>query len=180
MKSAIVVLVAFAATTGLAQAPATVAVAPFWDLSADGWNVDAEHLNGALGTLLARTGAFRVVPPERVLATMRSLGLSPPALFHPARARELAQALGSDRLVVGRWTHLDLLGPADDTVLPFPRRGAGPAIAVLEVRVYTPKGSRPYFEGVFDATDPAAGGTSGLRQVALAVLRKVVAALTRL
>ena len=178
--AAVAVLLAALAGAGLADAPRTVAIAPFWDLSADGRVVDAERLNVALSALLARSGRFQVVPPERVLASMRSLGYSAAGLFHPARARQVAQALGCDWLVVGRWTHLDLLGPADETDVPFPRRGGGPAVAVLEVHVYTPTGSRPHFGGVFDATVPAAGGASGLRQAALAALRKVAAALARL
>lgn len=175
-----VALVALAGAAAMAQAPRTVAVAPFWDLSADGRTVGAEHLNAALADLLVRSGRFRVVPPDRVLAALRSLGYGPPALFHPARARELARALECDWLVVGRWTHLDLAGPADETDVPFPRRGSGPAVAVLEVRVYTPTASRPSFEGVFDTTLPAADGSSGLRQAALTVLRKLASELARL
>ncbi len=176
----VIVLLTVLAGAGQAQSPPTVAVAPFWDLSADGRLVDAERLNEALGALLARTGSFRVVPPERVLMTMRSLGFSPATLFHPTRARQMAQALGCDWLVVGRWTHLDLLGPANEIDTPFPRPGSGPAVAVLEVQVYTPTGSRPNFEAVFHTTYPAAGGVPGLRSAAQEVLGKAAAALARL
>ena len=161
-----------------AQAVRTVAVAPFWDLSADGAQVDAQGMNRNLTDLLARAGRLQVVPPERTAAAMRSLGLWPSQLFHPARARQLAQAVGADWLVVGRWTHLDSLVHGDSGA-DLPRRGGG-VVAVLEVWVWEGGGARPRYEATFHAFRPAGGGTLGLREAAEEVLRRAAAALSRL
>jgi len=177
----VVVAVALLAAVALAQPQAlrTVAVAPFWDLSADGIQVDAERMNRDLSRLLERTGRFHVVPVDRVSGAMRSLGYFPSQLFHPARAREVRELLGADWLVVGRWTHLDSTGHGDGE-LDLPRRGGGGAVAVLEVWVWERGASRPRYEATFDAFRPAVSGTLGLREAAQEVLRKAVAALARL
>ncbi|MFN3284904.1 MAG: hypothetical protein ACK45F_01315 [bacterium] len=182
MRGLLVVAVV-AALTGVSlaqpQAPRTVAVAPFWDLSADGIHVDAEQMNRDLSRLLERTGQFRVIPADRVSRAMRSLGYFPSQLFHPARAREVEELLGADWLVVGRWTHLDTTAHGDGE-LDLPRRGGGGAVAVLEVWVWERGTSRPRYEATFDAFRPAVSGLLGLREAAQEVLRKAVAALARL
>lgn len=157
----------------------TVAVAPLWDLSADGAQVDAGRLNRELSALLLRTGRFQVVPADRVAEVMRSLRLWPSQLFHPAHARELSTALGAEWLVVGRWTHLDSLAHGD-TDPNLPRLGGGGAVAVLEVWVWERGGTRPRYEATFDSFWPASGGTLGLRLAAEQALRKAAAALSRL
>lgn len=171
---AVGLLVTFAA----AQSKRAVAVAPFWDLSADGSSVDAQRMNGELSSLLDRTGRFQVVPPDRVARAMRSRGYWPSQLFHPARAREVREAVGADWLVVGRWTHLDTLAHGDSD--PLHPRLTGGAVAVLEVWVWEPGRSQPRYEATFDSFWPAAGGTLALRLAAEAVLRKAAAALARL
>ncbi|MCS7235848.1 MAG: hypothetical protein RMM30_07745 [Armatimonadota bacterium] len=175
----VVAAVLWVAGGALAQGLPTLAVAPFWDLSADGVQVDAERMNRDLSRLLVQTARFHVVSPERVGAAMRSLGFLPPQLFHPARARELSQAVGADWLVVGRWTHLDRLDGGDgDPDLPRPRGGG--VVAVLDVWVWARGGTRPKYEATFNSFRPAVGGPLGLREAAEEVLRKVAAALSRL
>lgn len=171
---AVGLLVAF----GAAQPKRAVAVAPFWDLSADGASVDAERLNMELLNLLDRTGRFQVVPPDRVAQAMRSRRYWPSDLFHPARAREVREAVGADWLVVGRWTHLDTLAHGDSD-LPRPPLASG-AVAVLELWVWEPGRNQPRYEATFDSFWPGAGGTLALRLAAEAVLRKAAAALAGL
>ncbi len=161
------------------QAVRTVAVAPFWDLSADGAQVDAQGMNRDLAALLARVGHLQVVAPDRLAAAMRSLGVWPSQLFHAVRARQLAQAVGADWLVVGRWTHLDSLAQGDSETGYLPRRGGG-AVAVLEVWVWEGGGARPRYAATFDTFRPAVVGVLGLRQAAEEVLHKAAAALSRL
>lgn len=175
----VALVVAGATAWASAQARPAVGVAPFWDLSADGALVDAQGMNRDLARLLERTGRVRVVPPERVSAAMRSLGYFPSQLFHPARAREVAEAAGADWLVTGRWTHLDRTGP-DDSDTGLPRRGAGGVVAVLEVWVWDRTRSKPLVEATFDAFRPAASGSLALKDAAEEVLRKAAAALARL
>lgn len=174
--AAVAVLVAVALAQP--QALRSVAVAPFWDLSADGIQVDAEQMNRDLSRLLERTGRFHVVPADRVFRAMRSLGYLPSQLFHPAQAREVRELLGADWLVVGRWTHLESTAHGDGEP-DLPPRGGGGAVAVLEVWVWERGASRPRYEATFDAFRPASGAL-GLREAAQEVLRKAVAALARL
>ncbi|MER3455519.1 MAG: hypothetical protein C4303_00200 [candidate division GAL15 bacterium] len=171
--------VALAAAFAAAQPARTVAVAPFWDLSTDGALVDADRLNVELSSLLAATGRFRVVSAHLVAHAMRSLGSFPAQLFHPARAREVREAVGADWLVVGRWTHLASTADGEfDAGLP--RRGGGGAVAVLDVWVWERANPRPRYEATFDAFRPAVLGTLSLKDAAEEVLRKAAAALGRL
>jgi hypothetical protein len=176
---AVVAALVWGAGWARAQQLPVVAVAPFWDLSADGAQVDAERMNRDLSRLLAQTARFRLVSPDRVGTAMRSLGYFPSELFHPARARELTQVVGADWLVVGRWTHLDGLAHGDGDP-DLPRRGGGGVVAVLDVWVWERGGTRPRYEATFHSFRPSVSGPLGLRDAAEEVLRKVAAALSRL
>ncbi len=77
-----------------------LAVAPFADLAslsrplAD-WGAER------LAELIAR-GPFQVVPPARVAAEMRRLGIAPEELVSPTRTVTVGQAVGADAVVTGR------------------------------------------------------------------------------
>lgn len=174
-----VAVLAWGAVGASAQVPPAVGVAPFWDLSADGAQVDAQGMNRDLARLLDRTGRFRVVPAERVSAAMRALGYFPSQLFHPATARQVSEAAGLDWLVVGRWTHLDLVAHGESDAHP-PRMGGGGAVAVLELWVWDRARPRPRLEAAFDTFRPAASGNLALKEAAEEVLRKAAAAVARL
>jgi len=95
-----------------AQGPAvrTIAVADFVDDSTDGGVIGASRLNAVLGRLVADRGGdrVRVVATEAVRAAMQAQGVLAPDLVSPTRAVALAQAVGADWIVTGRWLHLDV------------------------------------------------------------------------
>lgn len=101
----------------------TIAIADFVDESLDGAVVGAPRLNADLQQILASRGAgrVRVTPAEDVRATMRAQGVTARDLVSPTKAAALAQAVGADQIVTGRWLHLDLdvltvPSPIDPTV----------------------------------------------------------------
>lgn len=96
----------------VAQTPAvrTIAVADLVDESMDGAFIGAGRLNAVLeGILSDRAGGrLRVVPTEDVRAAMRAQGVTARDLVSPTKAIAVAQAVGAEWIVTGRWTHLDV------------------------------------------------------------------------
>ena len=104
--------VAVAQTPTVPQAPAvrTVAIADFVDESMDGAFIGAGRLNASLQRILSDRagGRLRVVATEDVRAAMRTQGVTARDLVSPTKSAALAQAVGADWIVTGRWTHLDV------------------------------------------------------------------------
>jgi len=77
-----------------------LAIAPFADVAslsrplAD-WGAER------LSELIAR-GPFQVIPPARVAAEMRRLGIAPEELISPTRTVTVGQAVGADAVITGR------------------------------------------------------------------------------
>lgn len=100
----------------------TIAIADFVDESMDGAFIGATRLNAVLQRLLSdRTGGrLRVVATEDVRAAMKAQGVTARDLVSPTKAIAVAQAVGAEWIVTGRWTHLDVdtltrPDPADPT-----------------------------------------------------------------
>lgn len=134
-----VVLLVAAVATAQPAAVRTVAIADFVDESHDGTVIQAAHLNSVLQRLLTERGAgrIRVVAVDETRAAMRAQGVTVRELVSPTKATALAQAVGADWLVTGRWLSLD----AEVLTLPLPTDPTQPVVAgflggsLLEIRV---------------------------------------------
>lgn len=123
---------AIVAMPAAAQTSRVIAVADFVDETHGGLFISATRLNGPLAVLISDRagGRVTVAPVGRLRDEMRARGFSPRDLVSPTTASVVAVALGADLIVTGRWTHLDVDVPEQDTSWR-----PGSAIAVLEIRV---------------------------------------------
>lgn len=112
------VLVLGSAAATSAQTVRTVAIADFVDESHDGVLIGATKLNTVLERILtARAGGrLRVVSSDQVRAAMQAQGVTARDLVSPTRAIAVAQAVGAEWIVTGRWTALS----AEPFSLPSP------------------------------------------------------------
>src|SRR3972149_6546219 len=88
----------------------TAAPAAFVDETVDGYQIGAVRLSAELQAYLAAQGRdrLRVVAVDEVRAAMRAREYAPADLVSPTKAAEIAQAVGADWLITGRWVYLDL------------------------------------------------------------------------
>ncbi len=119
------------ASPGAAQATRTVAIVDFADETGDGINIGAVYFSADLAQALASAGGgrLRVLAVEGVRQALRARRYAPADLVSPTKAQEIAQAVGADWVVTGRWLHLDLDLPDDGARVP------PLASALLEIRV---------------------------------------------
>ncbi len=163
-----------------AQGAPSVVVADFEDQSVDGSRIGAARLSADLSTLLAAAGRGRltVVPVDQLRDVMRTRGLGPSDLLDPGRGREVAEAVGAQWLVTGRWTLLELDRP-EPPLTPTDVAGPTLAHAALEIRVLDVTTRRLVLNDLFSTTTVATGSHT-LREVARVVLRKAAASIAGL
>ncbi|HXF82577.1 MAG TPA: hypothetical protein VNN19_07485 [bacterium] len=188
MRAVVLGLLALAVTAApaAAQPPPmpvrTIAVAEFENISVDSGIIPAAVLSDLLAQLLQRQRApVRVVAGAAVRAALRARGYTPADLIYPSRAAEVAQAVGAEWLVTGRWTQLRTISRSvpEDPTSPSVRGGDGLAVADVEVRVMEAPGRRRVFEGRFSGR--AVGADSGaLYLAAYQALQGAAAAIGRL
>lgn len=161
MRITLIVIVILAALVpAQAQSARAVAVADFVETGADSGLLPSALLNQVLQDLLQQraAGRFRVIAGDSVREALRARGYTAEDLISPSRAVEIAQAVGADWLVTGRWTHLRFIGRStpEDPTTPSIRQGDMLAYAAVEIRVLEAATRRILFEGRF--TGEATGG----------------------
>ena len=179
----ILIAVLAALVPAQAQSARAVAVADFVEAGADSGLLPSARLSEVLQDLLQQraAGRFRVIAGDSVRAALRARGYTAEDLISPSRAVEIAQAVGADWLVTGRWTHLRFIGRStpEDPATPSIRHGDMLAYAAVEIRVLEAANRRILFEGRF--TGEAAGGDlSSLLLAATEALRGAAERIARL
>lgn len=179
----IVIMLLAALVPAQAQSARTVAVVDFLNISVDSGLVPSALLSEILQDLLQHraAGRFRVIAGDNVRAALRTRGYTAEDLIFPSRAVEIAQAVGADWLVTGRWTQLRFIGRStpEDPGMPPIRQGDQFAYAAVEVRVLEAANRRILFEGRF--TGEATGGDlSSLLLAATEALRDAADRIIRL
>lgn len=176
------ILVAAALAPVQAQTVRVVAVADFENISVDSGLIPSAHLSALLHWLLQQQGGdLRVVAADSVRTALRARGYTVADLVSPTRVAEIAQAVGADWVVTGRWTHLRIISRSvpEDPTTPSARDGDGFAVADVEIRVLEASTRRRIFEGRFSGR--AAGADYGaLMLAATEALRGVAATIARL
>ena len=177
LRAAIVLLLLALATPGAAQSVRVVAVADLWDDTVDGALINAPRLSGDLQVYLAwqARGRFRVVAVDDVRAAMRARGYKPADLVSPSRSVEIAQAVGAEWLVTGRWHALDL----EREHIPG-MRFAPIAQAMIEIRVLEVSGRRILLDEFFSGGGAGFANVLLLRQAARAALQRAAARISGL
>lgn len=176
--AAAVILLALAPAQG--QTIRTVALADFEDISLDSGLIPIAHLSEVLRQLLQQQagGQWRIIAGDPVRAAMRARGFTSQDLIFPSRASQIAQAVGAEWVVTGRWTQLRFISRSTPEP-PSTRHGDALAIADVEVRVLEASSRRRVFEGQFSGR--SVGGDFGsLLLAATEALRGVAAAIARL
>jgi len=169
------------APVSTAQAPVVVAVADFVDDTVDGSRIGADRLSADLAQTLARVagGRMRVVPVDDVRAVMRARSLRPADLVSPTRTQEVAQAVGAQWVITGRWHALEM----DVEVIILPndtRRVQAHAWATLQIRVFDAATRRVVLEDSFSGMSGGGSGSFMLRLAAREALRRAALRLARL
>lgn len=136
-----------------AQTVRTIAVADFENLSVDSGLIPSAHLSEVLRQLLQQQagGQWRVIAGDSVRAAMRARGFTSQDLIYPSRAAEVAQAVGAEWVITGRWTQLRFISRSvpEDPSSPSIRHGDALAIADVEVRVFEVSSRRRLLEERF-------------------------------
>lgn len=149
----IVVSVLAAVLPAQAQSARAVAVVDFVNISVDSGLLPSARLSDILQNLLQQraSGRFRVIAGDRVRDALRARGYTPEDLVSPSRSVEIAQAVGADWLITGRWTHLRFIGRStpEDPTAPSIRQGDQFAYAAVEIRVLEAATRRIVFEDRF-------------------------------
>lgn len=162
-----------------AQTVRTVAVADFENISLDSGLIPTPLLSDVLAQYLQRQGGqVRVVAASSVRAAMRARGYTAEDLISPTKAAEIAQEVGAEWVVTGRWTQLRFVSRATPEP-PSTRQGDALAIADVEIRVLEASSRRRVFEGRFSGR--SVGGDFGsLFLAASEALRGAAAAIAGL
>lgn len=177
---AAVLLLGLLAIPVQAQNVRTIAVAEFENISLDSGLIPPVILSNVLGQLLQqRGGQVRVVSATTLRETLRARGYTAEDLISPSKAAEVAQAVGADWLVTGRWTQLRFISRATPEPPSGIRAGDALAIADVEIRVLEASTRRRVFEGRFSGR--MVGGDFGsLYLAATEALRGAAAAIAGL
>lgn len=184
MRSILVALVILSLAIGPLQAQTvrTIAVADFENISVDSGLIPTPFLSDVLVRFLQQQGAqVRVIEGSGVRAAMRARGYTAEDLISPTRAAEIAQAVGADWVVTGRWTQLRFISRStpEDPSSPSIRHGDAFAIADVEVRVLEASSRRRLLEDRFSGR--AVGGDSlSLLLAATEALRGAATRIARL
>jgi hypothetical protein len=171
IMTVIVVLVVSLPVTG--QAARVVAIADFADESTQGTFVDAPRLAATLARLLTvkSKGRLRTVEIADVRAATRARGYSAHDLDYPSKAAEIAQAVGAEWLITGRWTYMESdAGQSRLDERPFSDAAVGITIRVTDART-----RRVLFEGAFWDSAHGVGPRTLLLWAAEGALQKVAA-----
>lgn len=171
--SALLILTPSGSTS--AQSVRTLAVADFTDETHNGFSIRATQMNAELERILnARGGGrLRVVPTDQVRAAMRSQGVTADNLISPTKAIAVAQAVGAEWIVTGRWTRLEAEWD------PEPPRMVE-ATAVLEIRVLEAGTRRVVLQETFFSWNGGIFPGAALRQVAQRALLQAADRILRL
>ncbi len=165
------------APSGAAQALRVVAVADFVDETVDGYQIGAVRLSADLQAYLATQGhdRLRVAAVDEVRAAMRARGYVPADLVSPTKSAEIAQAVGSDWLITGRWVYLDL-----DRERQAGVRVPALARAAIEIRVLQASTHRTLLNDTFSGTGIGLTNFFLLRQAARVALQRAAARISNL
>ena len=165
------------APPGAAQALRVVAVADFVDETVDGYQIGAVRLSADLQAYLAAQGRdrLRVVAVDEVRAAIRARGYAPADLVSPTKAAEIAQAVGADWLITGRWVYLDL-----DRERQAGVRVPALAQAVIEIRVLQASTRRTLLNDTFSGIGFGLTNAFLLRQAARVALQRAAARISNL
>lgn len=176
-----VILTAF--VPAQAQAVRVVAITDFDNISLDSGLIPSAHLSEVLRQLLQQQagGQWRVIAGDSVRAAMRARGFTEQDLIYPSRAADVAQAVGADWVVTGRWTQLRFIGRAtpEDPSSPSIRHGDALAIADVEVRVLEASSRRRLMEDRFSGRS-VGGDLFSLLLAATEALRGAATRIARL
>lgn len=159
-----------------AQAPRVVAIADFVDESPDGALIQAPRLNATLERILAERGSgrLRVVSSGEVRAAMSAQGSTARDLVSPTKAIAVAQAVGAEWIVTGRWLHLDVdvftLPSRTDPLVEIPV--AIVADSLLELRVLEAKTRRIVLQDAFGGESRGVSRLGVLTQAARIALQR--------
>jgi hypothetical protein len=136
-----------------AQTVRVVAITDFENISLDSGWIPPAHLSEVLRQLLQQQagGQWRVISGDSVRAAMRARGFTELDLIYPSRAAAVAEAVGAEWVVTGRWTQLRFIGRStpEDPSSPSIRQGDAFAIADVEVRVFEVSSRRRLLEERF-------------------------------
>src|SRR3972149_6987386 len=136
------------APPGAAQALRVVAVADFVDETVDGY---------------------------QIRAVRRARGYAPADLVSPTKAAEIAQAVGADWLITGRWVHLDV-----DRERQAGVRVSALAQAVIEIRVLQASTRRTLLSDTFSGIGIGITNAFLLRQAARVALPRAAVRISNL
>ncbi len=133
-----------------AQTVRVVAITDFENISMDSGLIPSAHLSEVLRQLLQQQagGQWRVIAGDSVRTAMRARGFTAQDLIYPSRAAEVAQAVGAEWVVTGRWTQLRFVSRSTPEP-PSVRHGDALAIADVEVRVLETSSRRRLMEDRF-------------------------------
>ncbi len=108
-------ILALACVPAQAQAARVVAIVDFTDDGVDSGQVPQPLLSQILAGQLLRLfpASTQVIAGDRVRAAMRARGFTGADLLSPSRAALLAQDLGADWVITGRWAQLRVISRAD-------------------------------------------------------------------
>ncbi len=164
----VVVLAVYLPVSG--QAMRVVAIADFADESTQGTFIDASQLNTTLARLLTvqSKGRLKMVAIADVRAAMQARRYSSRDLDYPSKAAEIAQAVGAEWLITGRWTYLE----ADSRRFPLDQGPFSDAAAGITIRVTDAQSRRVLFEGAFWDSAHGAGPRTLLGWAAEGALQK--------
>ncbi len=160
------------------QAPRVIAIADFVDESASGFQIDAPGLSAELALLIdtRAAGRLRVASVAELRNAIRTRGLTASDLVSPARAAEIALALGANLIVTGRWTHLEAETTTKGDPAIIPREG----LAALEVRVLEVPSRRVILRDSFQGIAAGGGRIGVLRRAAFIALTMAADRISRL
>lgn len=136
-----------------AQTVRVVAITDFENVSLDSGLIPSAHLSEVLRQLLQQQagGQWRVISGDSVRAAMRSRGFTEQDLIYPSRSAAVAEAVGAEWVVTGRWTQLRFISRSTPGDPPSPsiRQGDALAVADVEVRVLEASSRRRLLEERF-------------------------------
>jgi len=170
-------VLAFTVPVSSQPAVRVVAVADFDDQSTEGALIDAARWNVTLGRFLSEgsKGRLRIAGIPEIRAAMQSHGYSAADLDYPSRAAEVAQAVGADWLITGRWTHVAAsrrdIRPSD----PMGEPSVADADATINIRVTDAASRKILLEGSFWSAAHGSGAFTVLRWAAEGALQKAAA-----
>src|SRR3990170_908841 len=150
------VIVLLALVPAQAQTSRVIVVADFPNVSVDSGLIPSAHLSEVLRSLLQQRlpGQWRVIAGESVRAAMRARGYTHEDLIYPSRVAEIAQALGADWVITGRWDKLRIISRGTLEDPPSVRHGDAFAIADVEIRVLEVSSRRRLLEERFSGRAP--------------------------